>query len=67
MAKGANFWLSILTEFKNRELQDILVTSKDQKEFMKQLKPVYYAPVEKAAHENLKMLEDTWAKKYPLV
>jgi hypothetical protein len=34
---------------------------------MKQLKPVYYAPAEKAAHENLKMLEDTWAKKYPLV
>jgi putative transposase len=42
------------------------IASKDQKEFMKQLKPVYSAPTEEAALESLKMLEETWAKKYPL-
>ena len=102
-AEGANFWLSVFTELKNRGMKDVLVAcvdglkgfpeaintvfpmaeiqlcvihqirntlkyiaSKDQKEFMKQLKPVYSAPTEEAALESLKMLEDTWAKKYPL-
>jgi putative transposase len=102
-AEGANFWLSVFTELKNRGMHDVLVAcvdglkgfpeaintvfpmaeiqlciihqirntlkyiaSKDQKEFMKQLKPVYSAPTEEAALESLKMLEDTWAKKYPL-
>lgn len=102
-AEGANFWLSVLTELKNRGIQDILVAcidglkgfpeaintvfpkteiqlcvihqirntlkyiaSKDQKEFMKQLKPVYSAPTEESALENLKMLEENWSKKYSL-
>jgi transposase-like protein len=102
-AEGANFWLSVLTELKNRGIQEILVAcidglkgfpeaintvfpkteiqlcvihqirntlkyiaSKDQKEFMKQLKPVYSAPTEEAALENLKMLEENWSKKYSL-
>ena len=102
-AEGANFWLSVFTELKNRGMKDVLVAcvdglkgfpeaintvfpmaeiqlcvihqirntlkyiaSKDQKEFMKQLKPVYSAPTEEAALESLKMLEETWAKKYPL-
>jgi putative transposase len=102
-AEGANFWLSVFTELKNRGMKDVLVAcvdglkgfpeaintvfpmaeiqlcvihqirntlkyiaSKDQKEFMKQLKTVYSAPTEEAALESLKALEDTWAKKYPL-
>lgn len=102
-AEGANFWLSVFTELKNRGMQDVLVAcvdglkgfpeaintvfpkaeiqlcvihqirntlkyiaSKDQKEFMKQLKPVYSAPTEQAALESLRMLEETWLKKYPL-
>jgi transposase-like protein len=102
-AEGANFWLSVLTELKNRGVKDILIAcidglkgfpdaintvfpkteiqlcvihqirntlkyiaSKDQKEFMKQLKPVYSAPTEQAALENLNQLEDTWSKKYSL-
>lgn len=36
------------------------VASKDQKEFMKQLKPVYSAPTEEAALERLKELEERW-------
>jgi transposase-like protein len=102
-AEGANFWLSVLTELKNRGVQDILVAcvdglkgfpdaintvfpkteiqlciihqirntlkyiaTKDQKEFMKQLKPVYSAPTEEAALENLNILEENWSKKYSL-
>jgi len=102
-AEGANFWLSVLTELKNRGVKDILIAcidglrgfpeaitavfpkteiqlcvihqirntlkyiaSKDQKEFMKQLKGVYSAPTEEAALENLKELEEKWSKKYTL-
>lgn len=102
-AEGANFWLSVLTELKNRGVEDILIAcidglkgfpdaintvfpkteiqlcvihqirttlkyiaSKDQKEFMKQLKTVYSAPTEEAALENLNRLEDNWSKKYTL-
>jgi len=102
-AEGANFWLNVLTELKNRGVQDILIAcidglkgfpeainsvfpkteiqlcvihqirntlkyiaSKDQKEFMKQLKPVYKAPTEEAALENLRELEERWSKKYSL-
>jgi putative transposase len=102
-AEGANFWLNVLTELKNRGVQDILIAcidglkgfpdainsvfpktevqlcvihqirntlkyiaSKDQKEFMKQLKPVYKAPTEEAALENLRELEERWSKKYYL-
>ena len=42
------------------------IASKDQKEFMKQLKTVYTAPTEEAALENLNLLEDNWSKKYSL-
>lgn len=102
-AEGANFWLNILTELKNRGVEDILiasidglkgfpeaintifpkteiqlcvihqirntlryVASKDQKQFMKELKEVYKAPTEEAALVNLDRLEETWGKKYSL-
>lgn len=102
-AEGANFWLSVLTELRNRGVKDILIAcidglkgfsdaiqtvfpkteiqlcvihqirntlkyiaSKDQKEFMKQLKTVYSSPTEEAALENLELLEGTWSKKYSL-
>lgn len=102
-AEGANFWLNILTELKNRGVEDIFiasidglkgfpeaintifpkteiqlciihqirntlryVASKDQKQFMKELKEVYKAPTEEAALINLDRLEETWGKKYSL-
>lgn len=94
-AEGANYWLGIMTELKNRGVQDILiasvdglkgfpeaidsifpgcevqqcvihqirntlryVASKNQKEFMKDLKPVYKAPTEEAGLLQLDKLEE---------
>ncbi len=102
-AEGANFWLNVITELKNRGLEDIFiacidglkgfpeaieslfpkteiqlcvihqirntlkyVASKDQKQFMKQLKEVYKAPTEDAALAKLDLLEENWANKYSL-
>ncbi len=102
-AEGANFWLNVLTELKNRGLEDIFiacvdglkgfpeainsvfpkteiqlcvihqirttlkyVASKDQKQFMKELKEVYKAPTEETALINLDQLEENWGKKYTL-
>ena len=102
-AEGANFWLNVLTELKNRGVEDIFiacvdglrgfpeaintifpkteiqlcvihqirntlkyVASKDQKQFMKELKEVYKAPTEDAALLNLDQLEENWSKKYTL-
>ena len=42
------------------------VASKDQKQFMKELKEVYKAPTEEAALMNLDILENNWANKYSL-
>lgn len=102
-AEGANFWLNVLTELKNRGVEDIFiasidglkgfpeainsvfpkteiqlcvihqirntlkyVASKDQKQFMKELKEVYKAPTEESALLNLDTLEENWGKKYTL-
>ena len=43
------------------------VASKNQKEFMADLKTVYKAPSKDSAEENLKLLADKWEKKYPVV
>lgn len=101
--EGANFWLNVLTELKNRGVEDIFiacidgltgfpeaintvfpkteiqlcvihqirntlkyVASKDQKQFMAELKEVYKAPTEEAALINLDRLEENWGKKYTL-
>ena len=42
------------------------VASKDQKEFMNELKEVYKAPTEEAALLNLDKLDKNWGKKYSL-
>ena len=102
--EGANYWLSILTELKNRGVEDILIAcvdglkgfpeaiqtiypatevqlcvihqirnslryiaTKDQKEFMKDLRPVYNAPTEQNAVNLLDKLGEKWGKKYPIV
>ena len=102
-AEGANFWLNILTELKNRGVEDIFiacvdglkgfpeainsvfpkteiqlciihqirntlkyVASKDQKQFIKELKEIYKAPTEESALLNLEQLELNWGKKYSL-
>lgn len=43
------------------------VASKNQKEFMKDLKPVYQADTRDAAEMALLELADKWEKKYPVV
>jgi putative transposase len=43
------------------------VASKNQKEFMRDLKEVYKATSIELAEENLKALEEKWGKKYPVV
>lgn len=43
------------------------VASKDQKAFMKDLKPIYKAINKQVAEDRLLDLEETWAKKYPIV
>ena len=43
------------------------VASKDQKEFMKDLKLVYQAATKELAEEELLKLDEKWGKKYPLV
>ena len=103
-SEGANFWLSVLTDLKNRGIEDILiccidglkgfpeaintifpkteiqvcivhqirnslkyVASKDQKEFMVDLKEVYKANNKDYAETKLLDLEEKWGKKYPIV
>ena len=103
-SEGANFWLQVLTELKNRGLEDILiacidnlkgfpeaiasvyprceiqtciihqlrnslkyVASKNQKEFMADLKLVYKADTKEIAETELENLEEKWGKKYPIV
>ena len=43
------------------------IASKDQKPFMKDLKPVYAAPTEESALFELDNLEHKWGAKYPIV
>lgn len=43
------------------------VASKNQKEFMRDLKEVYKATSLELAEENLKALDEKWGKKYPVV
>jgi putative transposase len=103
-SEGANFWLSVLTDLKQRGLEDILiacidnlkgfeeaiktvfpltevqscivhqirnslkyVASKNQKEFMTDLKLVYKAANINEANDNFAALKDKWEKKYPIV
>jgi len=101
-AEGANYWLGIMTELRNRGVKDILIAavdglkgfpeaiesvfpncevqqciihqirntikyvgSKNQKEFMKDLKLVYQAPTEEAGLLELDNLDQKWGDKYP--
>ena len=103
-SEGAAFWLSVLTDLKNRGIEDILiaaidglkgfpeaiksifpktevqlcvihqirnslkyVASKNQKEFIQDLKPVYKAINKETAELELLKLEEKWGKKYPVV
>jgi len=43
------------------------VASKDQKEFLAELKPVYKASTKELAELNLEKLAEKWSKKYPVV
>lgn len=68
---------AIVTVFPQTEIQSCVVhqirnslkyvASKDQKEFMKDLKPVYQAINKDEASLNMEKLEEKWNKKYPVV
>ncbi|MBA3814720.1 MAG: IS256 family transposase [Alphaproteobacteria bacterium] len=103
-SEGANFWLGVLNDLKQRGVQDVLiacvdgltgfpeaikgvfprteiqlcivhqirnslryVASKNQKEFIKDLKEVYQASSKDVAEYNLLKLEEKWSEKYPMV
>ncbi len=103
-SEGANFWLAVLTDLKNRGVTDILiacvdglkgfpeaiqtlfpgaevqqciihqirnslryVATKNQKEFIKDLKTVYQSPTQENAELQLERLADKWGSRYPLV
>ncbi len=103
-SEGANFWLSVLTDFQSRGVKDILiactdnltgfsdailsvfpeatvqscivhqirnsveyVASKNQKEFIKDLKQVYQAVSLEKAKDELNNLEFKWGEDYPIV
>jgi transposase-like protein len=103
-SEGANFWLGVLNDLKERGVQDVLiacvdgltgfpeaikgvfprtevqlcivhqirnslryVASKNQKEFMYDLKTVYQAPSKDIAEHNLLKLDEKWGEKYPMV
>ncbi len=103
-SEGANFWLGVLNDLKQRGVEDVLiacvdgligfpdaikgvfprteiqlcivhqirnslkyVASKNQKEFMKDLKEVYQAPSKDIAEFNLLKLDEKWGDKYPMV
>jgi transposase-like protein len=68
---------AIQTVFPKTEVQSCIVhqirnslkyvASKDQKEFMKNLKPVYQAVNKDLAEHELENLSEKWGKKYPVV
>jgi putative transposase len=68
---------AIATVFAQTEIQSCVVhqirnslkyvASKDQKEFMKDLKPVYQAVSKQMAENELETLAESWQKKYPIV
>jgi len=68
---------AIRTIYPNTEVQTCVVhqirnslkyvASKDQKEFMAELKPVYRADNEAQALDELAKLKEKWEKKYPMV
>lgn len=101
--RGANFWLQVLTDLRNRGVEEILIASVDglkgfpeaigsifpntevqlciihqirnfiryvsskiQKEFMKDLKLVYQAVNEQAALGTVDKLDKKWKDKYPV-
>jgi putative transposase len=103
-SEGANFWLGVLNDLRERGVKDILiacvdglkgfpeainsifpktevqlcivhqirnslkyVASRDQKEFMVDLKEVYKASTKDLAEHNLLKLDEKWGNKYPAV
>lgn len=68
---------AISTVFPKTEVQSCIVhqirnslkyvASKDQKDFMKELRPVYQAVSKEAASQQLEKLSEKWSKKYRVV
>ena len=103
-SEGANFWLGVINDLRQRGVEDILivcidslkgfdeairtiyphteiqtcvvhqirnslkyVASKDQKQFLSELKAVYRADSESQGLDELATLKEKWNKKYPMV
>jgi transposase-like protein len=103
-SEGANFWLGVLNDLRERGVKDVLiacidgltgfpqaiatifpktevqlcvvhqirsslkyVVSKEQKQFLADLKLVYTAANKDLAETNLNMLDEKWGKRYPSV
>ena len=102
--EGAKQWMAILTELKNRGLEDVLVccvdglkgfpdaieavwpdtivqtcivhmirnslrfvSYKDRRLVAKQLRPVYSAPTQEAAQDELERFAEQWDARYPMI
>ena len=59
--EGAKFWLRVMTELKNRGVQDILIAAVDG------LKAIYKAQNAEAAEDHLVEFERKWDAKYPTI
>ena len=77
--EGAKFWMSVLTDIKNRGVEDILiacmdgltgfkfVSYKDLKAVCRDLKEVYSAVNAGSGHEALEEFGKKWNDKYPMI
>nr|CAH7764494.1 unnamed protein product [Callosobruchus chinensis] len=74
-SEGANFWLGVLNDLKERGVEDILIACVDGLKsfpaainiFMNDLKKIYRASSKEIAENYLLELEEKWGEKYPLV
>jgi putative transposase len=103
-SEGAKFWLRVISELKNRGVEDILVccvdgltgfsdaietvypdttvqtcivhmirnslrftSYKDRKQLVKDLRLIYAAPTEEAAHDGLETFAGIWDGRYPQI
>jgi transposase-like protein len=75
--EGAKFWLNVLTELKNRGLDDVFYFCIDGLKGFPEaiesvypnsnLKPIYQAVTEDAALEALELFGEKWNKQYPAI
>ena len=71
--EGAQFWLSVFNELKNRGVQDCFINSlryvtwKDRKRVAADLRAIYTAPTVEAARAALGAFAEHWGEQYPAI